>query len=303
MSIGRRRRRADRRGRRRRRGRGAGGRRQRPARPRRPHRRPRRDARGREPAGRRDAAARADPVAQLEADRSSRGTADRRTAWRVGHVGGGRDGRTMSGVSHPLSARRRRSSPRTVPLSRRLRTPRAPTRTSSRRAPTARASRRRRSAWSTCSARATAERALRPNADLGRSAAAHSEDMVSENYFDHTSPAGETPLDSDQGQHLPAAAGRAYMVGENIALGTMQLATPAAIVASWMKSPDHRANILNPDFRDSGIGVVARAPQQVRARPARRDLHAAVRRRRHGADARLTLGSSSARRGRRGWRR
>ena len=45
-----------------------------------------------------------------------------------------------------------------------------------------------------------------------------------------------------------------------------------------MKSPGHRANILNRDFRDSGIGVVAQAPQQVLGRPARRDLHAAVRR-------------------------
>ena len=62
---GRRRRRADRRGRRRRRGRGAGGGRQRAARPGGPHRRPRRDARGPEPAGRRDAAARAHPVDEL----------------------------------------------------------------------------------------------------------------------------------------------------------------------------------------------------------------------------------------------
>jgi uncharacterized protein YkwD len=42
----------------------------------------------------------------------------------------------------------------------------------------------------------------------------------------------------------------------------MQLATPAAIVASWMASPGHRANILDPDFRDSGVGVVARAPRR-----------------------------------------
>jgi uncharacterized protein YkwD len=52
------------------------------------------------------------------------------------------------------------------------------------------------------------------------------------------------------------------VVGENIALGTMQLATPAAIVASWMKSPGHRANILDGRFRDSGMGVVAKAPSR-----------------------------------------
>jgi uncharacterized protein YkwD len=105
------------------------------------------------------------------------------------------------------------------------------------------------------------ERALRPNADLGRSAAAHSEDMVARNYFDHTSPAGETVLDRIKAStYLPPRA--AYVLGENIALGTMQLATPAAIVDGWMKSPGHRANILNAEFRDSGLGVVARAPQR-----------------------------------------
>ena len=105
------------------------------------------------------------------------------------------------------------------------------------------------------------ERALRPNADLARSAAAHSEDMVARNYFDHTSPAGETLLDRiKESTYLPPRAG--YILGENIALGTMQLATPAAIVDTWMKSPGHRANILNADFRDSGLGVVARAPRR-----------------------------------------
>ena len=105
------------------------------------------------------------------------------------------------------------------------------------------------------------ERALRPNADLSRSAAAHSVDMVTRNYFDHTSPGGETVLDRIRAStYLPARAG--YVLGENIALGTMQLATPAAIVDSWMASPGHRANILNADFRDSGIGVVSRAPRR-----------------------------------------
>ena len=105
------------------------------------------------------------------------------------------------------------------------------------------------------------ERALRPNADLARSAAAHSEDMVARNYFDHTSPGGETVLDRIKASsYVPSRAG--YTLGENIAMGTMQLATPAAIVESWMKSAGHRANILNAEFRDSGLGVVARAPQR-----------------------------------------
>ena len=84
--------------------------------------------------------------------------------------------------------------------------------------------------------------------------------MVARDYFDHTSPGGETLLDRIKAStYLPPRAG--YILGENIALGTMQLATPDAIVSSWMKSPGHRANILNGGFRDSGLGVVARAPQ------------------------------------------
>ena len=104
-------------------------------------------------------------------------------------------------------------------------------------------------------------RALRQNDDLARSSARHSQDMVSQDYFDHVSPHGETPLARMKASaYLARSSG--YELGENIAVGTMQLATPAAIVASWMRSPDHRANILNPDFRDSGIGIVARAPRR-----------------------------------------
>jgi uncharacterized protein YkwD len=104
-------------------------------------------------------------------------------------------------------------------------------------------------------------RALRANAALARSAAGHSEDMVSENYFDHVSPAGVTPLQRIKASaYLPRRS--VYLVGENIAVGTMQLATPAAIVACWMKSSHHRANILSRDFRDSGIGIAAQAPSR-----------------------------------------
>jgi uncharacterized protein YkwD len=104
-------------------------------------------------------------------------------------------------------------------------------------------------------------RALRRNADLARSSARHSEDMVDENYFDHVSPTGETPLQRIKAStYVPRRS--SYLLGENIAVGTMELATPASIVAGWMRSPDHRANILNRDFRDSGIGIIAQAPSR-----------------------------------------
>ena len=41
-------------------------------------------------------------------------------------------------------------------------------------------------------------------------------------------------------------------LAENVAAGQQ---TPEAVVAAWMNSAGHRANILNPSFRDIGVGV------------------------------------------------
>ena len=41
--------------------------------------------------------------------------------------------------------------------------------------------------------------------------------------------------------------------GENIAWGYR---SPQAVVDGWMNSPGHRANILNEDFHQMGVGVV-----------------------------------------------
>ena len=48
--------------------------------------------------------------------------------------------------------------------------------------------------------------------------------------------------------------------GENIAWGGSHLGTPKAIVRAWMRSPGHRHNILNPDFREIGIGFSRGTP-------------------------------------------
>jgi uncharacterized protein YkwD len=44
-------------------------------------------------------------------------------------------------------------------------------------------------------------------------------------------------------------------LGENIAAGQR---SPVEVMAAWMASPGHRANILNPAFREIGLGVVNR---------------------------------------------
>jgi uncharacterized protein YkwD len=51
-----------------------------------------------------------------------------------------------------------------------------------------------------------------------------------------------------------------WSVGENIAWGGDSRGTPKSIVKSWMHSPPHRANILNPQFRALGVGFARGRP-------------------------------------------
>jgi uncharacterized protein YkwD len=57
---------------------------------------------------------------------------------------------------------------------------------------------------------------------------------------------------------------RSWQVGENIAWGEESLATPAAIVDAWMKSPGHRANILNGSYDEIGISADGGRPGEAR---------------------------------------
>jgi uncharacterized protein YkwD len=84
--------------------------------------------------------------------------------------------------------------------------------------------------------------------------------MAAEGYFEHQSPDGSTPLSRMRAAGYISSSRVGYEVGENIAWGTQNLASPREIVAAWMASPGHRANILDPHFRDTGIGVSPHAP-------------------------------------------
>ena len=79
--------------------------------------------------------------------------------------------------------------------------------------------------------------------DLAR---AHSKDMAARGFFGHTNPDGETPWDRAD------KAGVSGFAGENIARGQ---ADAQVVMASWMTSEGHRANILNCDFMTLGVGV------------------------------------------------
>jgi uncharacterized protein YkwD len=104
------------------------------------------------------------------------------------------------------------------------------------------------------------EAPLRANARLRQAAQGHTESMSIDDYFEHFGPGGQTPLSRMRAAGYISSDRVGYEVGENIAWGTLAQATPCAIVAGWMASPGHRANILDPDYRETGIGVSPRPP-------------------------------------------
>ncbi len=97
--------------------------------------------------------------------------------------------------------------------------------------------------------------ALRANDALSRAASAKLAGMLSENYFADVSPSGSTPLSLIAATHYARAA----IVGQDIAWGT-GAATPERVVSAWMASPEHRAIILDGEYRDVGVAVTAAVP-------------------------------------------
>lgn len=96
------------------------------------------------------------------------------------------------------------------------------------------------------------ENGLKPltyNWELSRVARYKSQDMRDNRYFAHNSPVYGTPF------QMIKNFGISYKrAGENIAKGYR---TPQAVVNGWMNSAGHRANILNADFTQIGVGYVA----------------------------------------------
>ena len=81
---------------------------------------------------------------------------------------------------------------------------------------------------------------------LGEAAQRHAEDMLRRSYYDHDSPEGLRPRDRIAQAGYPAA-----LVAENIARG---LTSVDEAMNAWMQSRGHRSNLLNPAFREMGIG-------------------------------------------------
>lgn len=86
------------------------------------------------------------------------------------------------------------------------------------------------------------------NADLASSALAKAQDMCQQDYWSHANPQGEHAwgLIEDSGYRYRYA-------GENLAKG---YTTDEQRIFAWMNSSSHRANILNPDFKEIGSASI-----------------------------------------------
>ncbi|MGB3756304.1 MAG: CAP domain-containing protein [Rivularia sp. (in: cyanobacteria)] len=87
---------------------------------------------------------------------------------------------------------------------------------------------------------------LRIHSRLNNSAQAHSNDMARNNFMSHTGSDG-----SSMGVRMKRYGYNYRRAGENVAAGQ---SSPEDVMRSWMKSPGHRKNILNGNFRDIGVG-------------------------------------------------
>ena len=90
---------------------------------------------------------------------------------------------------------------------------------------------------------------LRRSAQLTRAAQLQAEQMAAARKLAHDIPGARYPT---MASRLRLVSYTARAAGENIAEG---YTSGAALLAGWMTSPTHRANILSPRFTETGIGT------------------------------------------------
>lgn len=84
---------------------------------------------------------------------------------------------------------------------------------------------------------------------LNKAAEAHARDMARKKYFEHRGSDGSEPRD-----RVKRTGYQWRLTGENIALGPE---SAEEVVAGWLASPGHCANIMEPRFSEIGVGVAA----------------------------------------------
>lgn len=87
---------------------------------------------------------------------------------------------------------------------------------------------------------------LTMDSQLSQAAQNHSVDMALNDFFGHIGSNGSTLTN-----RLLALGYQFQTAADNVAAGYM---SPGEVVQGWMESPSHRANILNPNLKDIGVG-------------------------------------------------
>lgn len=77
----------------------------------------------------------------------------------------------------------------------------------------------------------------------------YAQEMARGGFFAHVAPDGSTLVTRD----VAAGYRPETYLEENLAAGT---AAPDEVLAAWLNSPDHRANLLSPNVNDIGVGHV-----------------------------------------------
>lgn len=104
---------------------------------------------------------------------------------------------------------------------------------------------------------------LKVSGQLEQAAEGHCTELIADDYFAHVSPSGETPVDRIRETGYIPGPSVGYAIGENLAWGTLDLSTPSAIVAAWIASPGHLANILESQYTETGIGITPAVPSSL----------------------------------------
>jgi uncharacterized protein YkwD len=89
-------------------------------------------------------------------------------------------------------------------------------------------------------------RGLGWDGQLQNAATVHATDMADHNFFSHQSPTTGTTLRD----RVPAAGYNYQSAGENIAAGQTSV---SQVMADWINSPSHCANMMKSSFRDIGV--------------------------------------------------
>ena len=102
--------------------------------------------------------------------------------------------------------------------------------------------------------------ALRRDGRLEAAAQRHNERMDGTGCFAHECPGEGSLADRLEGVNYLIGGLLRWALGENVGWGEGSQGTPRSMVAAWMNSSGHRANILSRHFREVGVGFSPGTP-------------------------------------------